>query len=393
VHVALLSSRRDFYGGEVHFRDLALGLQERGHRVTCLVRPHSALARSLDEDRVGVVRSRLGSALDPVSVAQLAGTLRDLRPDILHTHCPPDYYLAAVASLGSRVCNVATRHQLYPISFLAAKRPLLDRFAAVIAVSEAVRDGLLASGMSARRVVTVLNGIPPCEAAASPASPASPTSPSSPTSLRRELGLQPDGGPVIGYVGRLCPQKEPDLLLQAAALLRGRWPGLQIVLVGGDGDGGRYADQLRVLGRRLRLAVRICGYRRDAARLIRAFDVMAVTSRAEPFGLVTLEALARGVPVVATCSGGSREIIRDGREGLLVPPGDPQALAIALSRLLCEHTLRARCEQAGPRRVASCFEHSRQVRNTEKVYRLALAGAPLPTSMAAAPTWCPSRDE
>ncbi len=381
MHVALLSSRRGFYGGEVHFRDLALGLQERGHRVTCIVRPRSALARSLDTGGMEVVPARLGPVLDPVSVFPLAAMLRGLRPDILHTHCPPDYYLAAVATLGSRICNVATRHHLYPISFLAAKRLLLDRFTAVIAVSEAVRDGLLAAGMPARRVVTVLNGISPCEAAPSPGS------------LRRELGLVPEGGPVIGYVGRLCPEKEPELVLQAAALLRGRWPGLQIVLIGGDDGDGSYTAQLRDLGRRLRLAVRICGYRPDAARLIRAFDVMAVTSRAEPFGLVTLEALARGVPVVATCSGGSREIIRDGREGLLVPPGDPQALANALSRLLCEHTLRARCEQAGPLRVASCFELSRQVENTEKVYRLALAGAPLPTSMSPAPSWCLSRDD
>jgi glycosyltransferase involved in cell wall biosynthesis len=381
VHVALLSSRRGFYGGEVHLRDLALGLRARGHRVTCLVRPRSALARALHREDLAVRPLRLGSVLDPLSVGQLARTLRQLRPDVLHSHCPPDYFLAAVASLGSPVCNIGTRHQLYPISWLRVKRPLLDRFAAVIAVSEAVRDGLLACGMPPRQVVTVLNGIPPREPAVPPAS------------LRRELGLPANTGPVIGQVGRLSGEKEPDLVLQAAARLRGRWPGLQVVFVGDDGGDRQSADRLRELGRRHRLAVRICGYRPDAARLMPAFDVLAVTSRAEPFGLVTAEALARGVPVVATRSGGSREIIRDGREGLLVAPGDPRALARAISRLLAEHDLRARCTAAGPRRVAACFTHARQLADTEQVYRLALAGSPLPRTMAPVADWCPGREE
>jgi glycosyltransferase involved in cell wall biosynthesis len=381
VHVALLSSRREFYGGEIHLRDLARGLRERGHRVTCLVRPGSALARAVAREGLDAVPLRLGSALDPLAVLELTLALRRLRPDILHTHCPPDYFLAAVASLGTPVCNIATRHQLYPISFVRAKRPLMNRFAAVIAVSEAVRDGLLACGLPAKQVVTVLNGIPPAGETSAPAL------------LRRELGLVPDGGPVIGYVGRLSREKEPELVLQAASLLRGRWPGLQIVLVGGDGGDAEHARRLRDLGRQLRLAVRVCGYRPDAARLMPAFDVLAVTSRAEPFGLVTVEALARRVPVVATRSGGSREIIRDGREGLLVPPGDPRALAFAVSRLLTEHALRARCEEAGPRRVAAHFTHARQMDDTEKVYRLALAGDPLPRTMAPAGAWCHGGEE
>ncbi len=373
MHVALLSSQPGYYGGEVHFHDLACSLQERGHRVTCLVRPGSALARRLERDGLAVRRLRLVAWCDPGSVVGLARALRELGPDVLHSHSPRDYYLAAVATLGQPICNVGTRHQLHPITFPPLKRPFLRRLAAVIAVSEAVRDGLLASGLPGPRLVTVPNGI------------VMPTSGSPRTVLRRALGLAPEGGPVIGYVGRLCPTKGADQLLWAASRLRGRWPGLQVVIVGGDTGDGSYTTRLRSLGRELRLAVRICGYRQDAAQLMPAFDVLAVPSRAEPFGLVTLEALARGVPVVATRSGGSREIVRDGREGLLVPPEDPEALAAALHRLLAEHTLHARCAAAGPRRVAGHFTLARQVEATEKVYALALAGAPLPASLATAP--------
>ena len=96
------------------------------------------------------------------------------------------------------------------------------------------------------------------------------------------------------------------------------------------------------------------GYQVEAARFSRAFDVQAVPSAAEPFGLVTLEAMIRRVPVVATVSGGSREIIRDGVDGLLVTPGDPRALAAALAAILADTALAGRLAEAGRRRVESC---------------------------------------
>jgi glycosyltransferase involved in cell wall biosynthesis len=371
VHVAMLSSQRAFYGGEVHLRDLARALSDQGHRVTCLVRPESELAAQLSIAGLHVRTLALPNWYDPRAVLGLWRALRDLAPDILHSHTPRDYYLAAMASAGTGVCNVGTRHQLRPITFTQLKRPLLERMRAMIAVSEAVRDGLIASGLDAGRLVTVPNGVrlpadePDAEAA------------------RTELAIPADAGPVIGYVGRLCPTKGLEALLWAASLLRGRWPALRLILVGGETGTGRHARQLRELAAQLRLSVTFVGYRPDAARLMRAFDLLAMPSRAEPFGLATVEALARGVPVVVTRSGGSREIVRDGQEGLLVPPADPDALAAAIHRLLVDRPLRARCAAAGPRRVAEAFTLERQVAATEKVYALALTGAPLPDRLVA----------
>lgn len=363
----MLSSQRAFYGGEVHLRDLACALAGRGHRVSCVVRPRSELASRLQDDGLDVHRLRLRDWYEPTSVLQLQRLLRRLDPDILHSHTPRDYYLAATASSGLPVSNVGTRHQLHPINAPRVKRPFLRRFEAMIAVSEAVRDGLICSGLEARRLVTVPNGV------------REPGREGPPELLREELGLSEVAGPLVGCVGRLCPTKGLDVLLWAASMLRGRWPGLQLVIIGGDAGGSSYAAKLKDLARNLRLSVRFCGYRRQAARFMRAFDMLVVPSRAEPFGLVTVEALARGVPVVATRSGGSREIVRDGQEGLLVPPDDPEALAAAISLLLADHTLHARCAEAGPRRVAAAFTLDRQVASTEKVYSLVLSGTPLPT--------------
>jgi len=362
VHVAMLTSQRDYYGGEVHLHDLACGLRDRGHRVSCLVRPGAALAVRLRQDGLVVHELSLGHWYQLRSTGRLRRRLRQLAPDILHTHLPRDYYLGAAASLGLVIGNVGTRHQLLPISLAWLKRPFLGRFRAMIAVSDAVGGGLTASHWPGGRIVTVPNGVP-VPTTATPAADA-----------RRVLGLAPGAGPYVGCLGRLCPTKGLDTLLRAASLLRDRQPGLTVVLVGDDPTQGNYEQQLRSLASRLGVRTRFCGYHADAARYLRAFDVLAVPSRAEPFGLVTVEALARGVPVIATRAGGSAEIIRDGVDGLLVPPGDPVALAMAIDRLLADHELHAACAAAGPRRVAAAFTIEGQVAATERVYEAVIAG-------------------
>ncbi|HOX25798.1 MAG TPA: glycosyltransferase family 4 protein [Candidatus Krumholzibacteria bacterium] len=364
LRIAMLSSQREFYGGEVHLLDLAVALRDRGHRVACFVRPDSELRRRLVAADLEVAALPLVDWYEPVGMVALARRLRDWRPDILHTHNPRDYYIAGAATVNLRTANVGTRHHLRPIACARLKRPFLRRFAAMIAVSEAVRGSLLAAGLPARRVVTIPNGVRlPVETACA-------------TDLRRELGVDAAAGPVVGCVGRLSPAKGPHRLLWAAALLRRRWPGLQVVLIGGDSGNGGYARRLRELAADLRVDARFCGYRESAARLLPALDVLAVPSRAEPFGLVTVEALARGVPVVATRSGGSGEIVRDGRDGLLVPPDDPEALAAALHRMLADSLLRERCRRSGAARVAARFTLARQCLLTERVYAAAMAGWP-----------------
>lgn len=335
--------------------------------MSCFVRPGSELAPRLARDGFEIHRVNLLDWYEPVGMTELVRALRTTQPDILHTHSPRDYYVGALATVGTPIRNVGTRHQLHRINVRALKWPFLRRFRAMIAVSDAVREGLLASGIPPERLVTVPNGISMPEIVESPGA------------LRRELGLDPDDAPVVGCVGRLCPTKGLDTLLWAVSLLRRRWPALQVVFIGGDSGDNGFARRLRGMALDLRLSVRFCGYRDAAARLLPAFDLLAVPSRAEPFGLVTVEALARGVPVVVTRSGGSREIVRDEREGLLVPPDDPEALAEAIHRLLADHALRARCSNAGPLRVAERYTLARQVNATELVYNRVLADAPLPT--------------
>lgn len=343
--------------------NLARGLRGRGHEVTCVVRPDGDLAGQLPACGLPVVALPLRDWFEPVSVARLAAWLCRERIDIVHAHNPRDWFIAAAATVGTGALCVGSRHVLRPVAHPALKRTFLQRLGALIAVSDAVRDA--AAGLvDGRRLVTVPNGIEPgCDREAGLA-------------LRRELGLGPDR-PVVGCIARLAPEKGLADLLDATALLLGRWPRLAVVLVGEAPAGSRHGAELRRRAARLGLGgnVHFCGYRPRAADLCAAFDVHVTCSLAEPCGLATLEAMSRGRPVIATASGGSPELVDDGVEGFLVPPGDPTRLAARLDCLLDSPGLRREMGGRGRARVARDFTVDLMVERTESVYRDALARA------------------
>lgn len=359
--IAFLNTMSGFYGGEACLVELATGLVARGHRVMCVTRPGAELADRAAAAGLETVRMPLVDWFEPRGVLLLRRLLVARGVEILHTHVPRDYYLAAVATAGLGVRNVGTRHQLRPIGAAPLKRPFLRRFSALIAVSAAVRRGLEGARLLPDdRLVTVPNGVP--------FPPPAPR-----TGLRRRAGVAPDA-PVVGCVGRLCPTKGLEVLLAAAVRLRTQWPDLRVIVVGGESGDPDYGERLRRRAADLGLAaaVSFLGYVPEAGRYCGEFDVQAVPSWAEAFGLVTLEAMARGRPVVATGTGGSAEIVRSGREGYLVAPGDAAALADRLGRLLRSPDLRRGMGERGRERVRRSFSSDRMVDATLEVYERVL---------------------
>jgi len=359
ARVAHLSTMGGFYGGEVCLANLAVGMARRGHEVTVVTRPGSDLALQLADSPVELLTLPLVNWFEPCGMLRLGDWLRHRRVEVLHTHVPRDYYMAAVATMGLSVINVGSRHQLRPIRHRLVKRPFLDRFSAMIAVSEAVAEGLRAGGLpAAERIVTIPNGIDP-----------DPTGTDS-VDLRDRAGVAA-AAPLVGAVGRLCPGKGLPVLLRAAVRLRRRFPDLRVLVVGDAADGGRHRAELERQAAHLGLGgvVRFLGYVPEAGRLMGALDVLAVCSRAEPCGLVTLEAMARGVPVVATDAGGSPELVRDGREGFLVPYDDDEALASRLGRVLDNGPLRAAMGARGRDRVRQRFTREAMLDRVEGLYR------------------------
>jgi glycosyltransferase involved in cell wall biosynthesis len=165
--------------------------------------------------------------------------------------------------------------------------------------------------------------------------------------------------PVVGLVGRLQPWKGQDRLLSAQALLRERGHELHVVIVGGDSWGlsPEYAQSLPPLVIRLGLgeAVTMTGEVPDAGPYIEQMDILVNASDPEPFGIVLLEGMARGVAVVAVNSGGPGEFVDDRRTGMLARSGEPAALADALEPLLESSALRHELGQAGRERFMRDF--------------------------------------
>lgn len=196
----------------------------------------------------------------------------------------------------------------------------------VIANSEATALALVEAGVRADRVRVVHNGIDP--------SPFDAVTEAEVEDLGRELGLE--GVPVVGAFGRLTPWKGQHVLLEALTHL----PGVHALVVGdASPEDENYAQALRRQSKDSGLAdrVRFLGFRRDVPQLMRISDVVVHTSVApEPFGRVLVEGMLAGSPVVATRGGGVLEIIDDGINGVLVPPGDARALAEELRNLLMD---------------------------------------------------------
>ena len=144
----------------------------------------------------------------------------------------------------------------------------------------------------------------------------------------------PGGGPVVAYFGRLEPRKGPMDLVLAAPAIRAGAPGARVLIVGDDpfGTDPQYAAAVRV-GEH----VEHHGWVDDAAGLMRHVDVVVAPSRGEPFGTVLSEAMAVGTPVVCTNVDGLPEVVQDGVNGALVEPGDVEALAAAVLRVLASH--------------------------------------------------------
>jgi glycosyltransferase involved in cell wall biosynthesis len=184
--------------------------------------------------------------------------------------------------------------------------------------------------------------------------------------VRAELGVPP-GRTLVFCAARLVPEKDIDILIRAIGRLSDR----PTCLIAGEGSlKGQLQTQIDMA--HLSPDVRLLGFRKDVADLMGACDIFVLPSRAEPFGLALLEAMAAGKPVIAANEGGPPEIIVSGESGLLFPAGDDAALANAIGALTNDAAKRAALGQAARKRQATVFSTERMVAEIMAVYDRAL---------------------
>src|SRR5262249_4177146 len=170
--------------------------------------------------------------------------------------------------------------------------------------------------------------------------------------VRRDLGLGADDF-VILLVARLDYLKDHATAVRTLERVARSRPDARLVLVGEGPERPKIEDQVRRLG--VAAGVRFLGLRQDVARLLRATDLFLLTSVSEGIPLTVLEAMAAGLPVVATRVGGLAEVVVDGETGLLAPPGDDAALAGAVLRLAADPGARRRMGRRGQERAHTVF--------------------------------------
>jgi D-inositol-3-phosphate glycosyltransferase len=386
----------DAGGQNVHVAHLAGALADRGHRVTVYTRRDTPGLPGGVELRPGVeVRHVPAGPARQIAKDELLPympqfgrlLLRDWAgapPDLVHSH----FWMSGLASLQAAgeldlpllqtyhaLGTVKRRHQkdadTSPPDRIRIETEVGLGSDRIIATCRDEVTELAAMGLPPRKVAVV-----PCGVDLERFTPHGPATPRD-RDLRRHLLLQ---------VGRLVPRKGAAVSIAALA----RMPDAELVIVGGPPADRLDADpevlRLRAIaaeagvGDRVRFTGGVpC---EDVPALLRGADVVLCPADYEPFGIVPLEAMGCGTPVVATAVGGQLDTVADPGTGRLVPPGDPVALAGAVAGLLADPAQRAACGAAGRRRVLTRYGWQRVAAATEDVYREALAMRPTVTGVA-----------
>ncbi|ACX51280.1 glycosyl transferase group 1 [Ammonifex degensii KC4] len=357
----------EFGGAEKHILTLfrAFDPREVQMEVVCLFpAPFAELAREAGM-RVEVLP--MASKFDLRVVRRLRQLLTKGGYDLLHTHGVRANFLGRLAAWpwpGPVVTTVHSRlAQDYPHWWDRKINLLIEKWTSsrtdhFIAVSRFLAESLVQEGIARDKITVVYNGIE----LPLPSS-------SSGKSFRATWGVPPDV-PLVATVGRLHPVKGHRYFLEAAAEVRRELPEARFAVIGT----GPERRELEELAYRLGIedSVIFTGFLPEVTSCYPEFDLLVLASLMEGFGLVVLEALALGTPVVATRVGGVPEVVREGETGLLVPPADAQALARAIIWML-EHRDRAQEMAArGKEMVAREFSSTRMAKDTLEVYRRVL---------------------
>ena len=360
MRIVHLDTGRTWRGGQAQVLHLVRGLAARGH-TSLLLAPRGPLLDAALQ--AGIAAEAWGSAGEWDRLAMVAATraLRAFAPDVAHAHSAHAHATGVPAARLARVPAVVVSRRVdfavgrHALSRAKYRMPV-DRY---LCISRGVMDVMRASGVPGERLALVPSGVPepaPDEAAHV-------------ADLRATLGI-PSGAPVVGTVAALAPHKDHATLLAAAAGVLRTHPDVHFVWLG-DGECRPALERERArLG--LEHRVHMPGFRADARALMPQLTLFVMSSWLEGLGTSILDAAMRGVPIVATATGGIPEIIEDGVSGWLVATRDPQALAVAIVEALDDPERRVR--RAGVARArARAWSVDAMVERTIAVYGEVLA--------------------
>jgi glycosyltransferase involved in cell wall biosynthesis len=359
VRVLHLHKVAGISGSEAHLLSLLPRLRDRGWDVRLLMlHEHEPgawdFARELRARGVPLDALALAADVDPLAFVRLAGYLARHRPTILHTHLVhADVYGQLAGTLARIPVRVSTKHGFNEFRegrpFAFADRTIASLAHVHVAISRGLARYLAdTEGFEEREFEIVHYGIVP----------------------RPDWRSYDGDEPVLLCVGRLIPIKGHLVLLRAFAGAREEVPGLRLDVAGR----GPLEPALRALAKELGIAdaVRFLGHVTPVQAAIERSAAVVVPSMGEGFGMVALEAMERGRPVIAASIGGLGELVQDGVTGRLVAPGDAEPLKRAIVELASDPELGRHMGAAGRARAIERFLQERCTDRTELLYREAL---------------------
>lgn len=353
------------------FLQLTSGLKDQ-YQLYVATNTHGRFSQELNKLDVQTLPVSMSRQLSFKPILQIMNIVRQNNIDLIHSQGARADFFARIggrlAGVSNILCTVAMPVEGFEVSPLRKRtyrlmdrltEPFVRRF---IVVSESARQILVAERqISTERVVKVYNGVELDQLY--------PTTRKS--TIRKACGIGADEI-VVGSVGRLVWQKGFEYLLRAIPKITENQPNSRFLFVGE----GPLRNRLEDLAKNLNILHKVIftGFLADVNEVLANIDILVIPSVLEGFPMITLEAMAMQKPIVATHIPGISEQISDGEEGILVPPGDPRALAKAVLLLVKDKELASKVGNSARQRAEKNFSVEKMVAATEKVYRCILNG-------------------
>lgn len=348
-----IDSAKTWRGGQQQVLYLAQRLTNYHNIIACP--PQSSLAERAKDTGLKVFPVEMHGEWDLLAVCKLKKIIRKNSIDIVHLHSSHAHALGLLAAKSAGNCKVVlSRRVVFPIKkniFSRVKYANVDR---IIAVSERVKQVLVAAGLPKEKIDVVYSGVDIKRFQNVEAD-----------YLISELALNRDKL-IIGSIAALTWDKDHRTLLEAARIVVDEIPNV-IFLIVGEGPLRREIDIL-IKKFNLEEKVKLFGFRQDIPEILSILNLFVLSSRWEGLSTSLMDAFASRVPVVATNVGGNPEFVKDRVNGILVPPGNPDALAGAIISLLKNRDLAGQMAEKGFRLVKEKFSIERMVEETRKIY-------------------------
>jgi glycosyltransferase involved in cell wall biosynthesis len=357
-----------FAGGETQVLGLTLALAREGHRAELICDPAGRLWERARAAQIKCHPLAIRNSLDVPAAIRMRAILKRERYDVIHFHTSRAHAMAPWTRGFARALIVTRRMDYRPNRLFA---PLLFNRAVdrVVAISRGVADSLLEAGVDRSRIVTVPSGVD-CDRFHPPSS-------GERAHARASLGIQPEEI-VISAIGMLEPRKGHRYLIDAISMLTApgssAGQGIQLrCIIAGDGSlRGELARQIAETGCSSR--VTMLGQTDDVREVLWASDLFAMPSLKEGLGVAVLEAMAVGLPAIASKVGGLGEVVEHDRTGILIEPARPDQLASAIARLADSSQLRSAMGAAARARAEVEYSMNAMAERTMALYRGILAG-------------------